>query len=183
MSVGAVAMSLSTIIVAGVVLLDRASSPVFVRRRGLGLPRGSSERFRVGTSHSALEPVVRSGLWASLSAAQCTILGVLDTFADGPTRTATLSYRAIMRYAGVRSHSTVSAAVKPLSNLKIIQAETAKDGDGFRACCTYRLCLDDPEFLLLANDSYKKQQEDASRERELRAVARRKRKAELRTRP
>ena len=69
------------------------------------------ERFRVGTGPPG-EMLVRSGIWASLTPAQRSILRVLETFADPRTHEVTISYRGMMRYAGVRSQSTVSSAIK-----------------------------------------------------------------------
>jgi len=69
------------------------------------------ERFRVGTG-SAVEMLVRSGIWASLTPAQRSLVPVLQTFADSQTDKVKISYRGMMRYAGVRSQSTVSIALK-----------------------------------------------------------------------
>jgi len=135
------------------------------------------ERHRVGTSASALETLIRSGIWASLTPAQRSIVPVLDTFADAGTCRVTISYRGMMRYGGVRSQSTVATALKRFRALRFLRVETHRDKDGLRACNTYALCFDDPEFLRLANDCRQRQTEQITQERDLRKNERRKRRA------
>jgi hypothetical protein len=134
------------------------------------------ERYRIGTSGPALDTLVRSGIWASLTPAQCKILPVLDTFAD-ETHRATISYRGMMRYAGIQSQSTVATALKRFRALRFLRVEVRRDGNGFRECNTYRLCFDDPDFIQLANDSRQRQAEQINQERAFREYARRQRKA------
>jgi hypothetical protein len=132
------------------------------------------ERFRV-VNGSTLGSLIRSGIWASFTPAQCKILPVLEEFADAQTRKVTISYRGIMRYSEVRSPSTVAAALRRFRSLRILSVETSRNDDGFRSCNSYRLTLDDPAFLTLANETYKKQKEAIAQERGLRAEARRQR--------
>jgi hypothetical protein len=69
-------------------------------------------RSRVGTSGFALENLVRSGLWASLTKSEIAALGVLLAYADSATGIAKISYRGIMRYAGIGSFTTVSRVLR-----------------------------------------------------------------------
>ena len=129
------------------------------------------ERFRVGTS-SALEMLVRSGIWASLTPAQRSIVPVLDTFSDPQTREVTISYRGIMRYAGVRRRSTVSGALKRFRALRFLCVESTRDSEGLRACNRYRLSFDDPDFSQLASECRQKHVDQIKGERALRKNAR-----------
>ena len=132
------------------------------------------ERFRAGTSGSRVEVLVRSRLWASLTPCQRSLIPVLETFADPLTHKAKISYRGMMRYAGLRSQSTVSVALKRFCALHFLRVESNRDGEGLRACNTYELCFDGAEFLSLANECYQRHREEIERERELRKAARKK---------
>jgi DNA-binding transcriptional ArsR family regulator len=134
------------------------------------------ERFRIGTSGSALDILIRCGVWASLTPAQRSILPVLDAFSDAD-RTLEISYRGLMRYAGVRSQSTISRALKRFQNLRVLSIVKARDEDGFRSCNRYRLTLDDPLFRETARRTQETQAEELALERELRARAKAERKA------
>jgi hypothetical protein len=131
-----------------------------------------SEVFRVGTSGTALEMLVRSGIWASLSPAQRSIIPVLETFADPQTHKVTISYRGMMRYAGIRSQSTVSTGLKRFQTLHFLRVERRWESDGLRACNTYHLCFDDPEFVEHANQHLLQQRDLIENERKLRRQAR-----------
>ena len=136
------------------------------------------ERFQVGRSSSGLEVLIRSGIWAcSLTPAQRSILPVLEAFAD--VGNVTISYRGIMRYSGVRSPSTVAAALRRFRSLRILAVETARAGDGLRACNSYQLTFDHPVFWKLANETYNAQKQAIAKERELRADARRQRRRSI----
>jgi hypothetical protein len=131
-------------------------------------------------SGSALDALIRSGIWASLTPAQCKILPVLDTFADTETQTTTISYRGMMRYAGVGSQSTVATALKRFQALRFLRVEPRTNDEGFRACSAYKLCFHDPEFLQLADSCRQSQKEQIDQEREIRRQEREKRKAATR---
>ena len=63
----------------------------------------------------------------------------------------TISYRGLMRYAGIGSHSTVATALKRFQALHIVHVHKGRTSDGLRACNVYQLTLDDPFFLRLAH--------------------------------
>lgn len=118
---------------------------------------------------------MRSGVWACLTRAQQAILPVLDTFAESDTGIAEISYRGLMRYAGVGSQSSVAAALKRFRQLNIVRIERNGTGDGFRACNRYRLTFDDPAFLEAAANIQQQHREEIKLERAFRAEARDKR--------
>jgi hypothetical protein len=135
------------------------------------------ERYRVAASGSYLETLIRSGIWATLTPAQRSIVPVLNIFADGETQRVTISYRGIMRYAGVRSQSTVATALKRFRALRFLLVEARRGRDGFRDCNSYRLRFDDPDFLQLARDCHQRHAEQIDQERAFRQKERQKRKA------
>jgi hypothetical protein len=137
------------------------------------------ERYRVGASDSALDALIRSGIWASLTPSQRSLIPVLNTFADTETHRVTISYRGMMRYAGVRSQSTVATALSRFRALRFLRAEARGDSDGLRACNTYQLCFDDPDFVQLANACHLRHEEQIKQEREYRKSQRRKRASHL----
>ncbi len=133
------------------------------------------EQFRVGASGLRFEVLVRCGIWASLTPSQRSLIPVLETFADPLTHKVTISYRGMMRYAGLRSQSTVSVALKRFRALRFLRVESGKDREGLRACNTYELCFDDAEFLAIANECFPRLRQEVEQERALRKSARRKR--------
>jgi hypothetical protein len=135
------------------------------------------EHVRVGTCGSPLELLVRSGVWASLTPAQRSIIPVLLIFTDLETGKATISYRGIMRHAGVQSQTTVAQALKRFEALHLLVVDRTHDGEGFRNCNSYRLCFDDPAFHEVATGLYRAQRQQIEHERELRREARRTREA------
>jgi len=120
---------------------------------------------------------VRSGVWASLLPSERSILGVLDVFSDGDA--VTISYRGLMRYAGIGSQSTVSSALKRFQNLHILQPNRKRTAAGLRACNSYRWTLDDPAFLSTVAEIRERQENEIKLERALRANAKAARKASL----
>ena len=132
------------------------------------------ERYKIGTSGSALETLVRSGIWASLTPSQRSLIPVLLVFADPETQKVTISYRGLMRYAGVRSQSTVSVALKRFRSLRMLGIESKRDVEGLRGCNVYRLCFDDAEFTAYASDCFGQHRERIESERELRSATRKK---------
>jgi|SRR5271166_548051 len=155
-------------------ITSRYNVPAVPKGTHIEHPERWHERFRVGTG-SSVEMLVRSGIWASLTPAQRSLIPVLETFADSQTRKVKISYKGLMRNAGVRSQSTVSSALKRFRALRFLRFETNRDSDGLRACGTYRLDWNDPDFLNIASDCYRRHSEQAEQERELRKISRRKR--------
>jgi hypothetical protein len=136
------------------------------------------EQSRVGASGSALEGLIRSGIWASLTPSQRSLIPVLEMFAD-TDRKITISYRGMMRFAGLGSQSTVATALKRFRTLRFLRVEARGNSDGLRACNTYQLCFDDADFIQLANACHRTQNLQITQEREFRKRERRKRAAQL----
>ena len=135
------------------------------------------ERFRIGAGAFPFDTLIRSGIWASLTPSQRSILPVLQTFAgNGSTdSTVTISYRGLMRYAGVGSHSTVATALKRFQALHLVHVQKGADNGGLRACNRYRLTFDEPAFLASANKELEKLRNEIALERQLRSSARQQR--------
>lgn len=129
------------------------------------------ERERIGTSASSLEYVIRSGVWASLSQAEKSLLPVLDMFADPTTHAVQISYQGMMRYSGIRSRATISAALRTFEKLHLVQTTKGKDA-GLRACGEYVLTFNDPDFIEYASSLSKQHRESIALERKLRSKAR-----------
>jgi hypothetical protein len=158
-------------------ITSRYEVPTVAKGEHIQHPGRWPERYRVGASGSALETLIRSGIWAALTPAQRSIVPVLNIFADAETHRVTISYRGIMRYAGVRSQSTVATALKRFRALRFLLVEARRDSDGFRDCNSYRLRFDDPDFLQLAKDCHQRHAEQIDQERAFRQKERQKRKA------
>jgi len=141
-----------------------------------GSPVGPRSRwpqnYRFGTSGSELELLARSGMWAQFTTTQKKILPVLLAFRDEETGLTEISYRGLMRYAGVGSPKSIARAVWGLHGLHALQAERGQRVGVVRGCSRYRLTLEDPEFLRLLNAVHLRQREEIERERAFRAEAR-----------
>ena len=121
--------------------------------------------YRVGYSGSHMEWLVRSGLWSELTASERSVLVVFDVFTDTETNDATISYRGIMRFAGIRSHTTVRRALRRFQQLGVLEIVRSVGGDGFRSVNSYRLTFDSPKFRSIVNEIYRRQREEIKLER------------------
>lgn len=148
--------------------------PVPSARRGRPLAQRASwpQHYRVGVTASEFELLVRSGLWAQLSPTQRTILPVLFAFQDSDTGLTTISYRGLMRFAGVGSPKSIALAVWRLQSLHVLKVERTAGAGVVRGCSSYRLTLDDPELIRLLNHIHRRQQAEIERERAFRAQLR-----------
>jgi len=158
-------------------IASRWNVPSIQKGKHLDRTQRWPERFRVGTTDSRLDGLIRSFIWASLTPAERSIFPVLNTYADRDGKV-TISYRGIMRYAGVRSPTTVATAIKRFQHLRMLSVQT-KNGDGFRECNSYRLTLDDTEFQALVSRTVKAQRKAIEEEKMLRAAARKQRRSLL----
>ena len=132
--------------------------------------------YQVGYSRSQMEWLVRSCLWSELAASERSILVVLDTFTDTETGEATISYRGIMRFGGIRSHTTVRRALRRFQQLGLLEINRGVGSDGFRSVNSYRLTFDSPSFRRVVNETYKRQREEIELERAFWVEERRRRK-------
>lgn len=132
-----------------------------------------SERWRsgrVGVSHFPFEELIRSGYWASLDDASRAILPALVCFADPSTGEAEISYKALARYSGKRSDTTISAVIKKFERLGLMKVFRANDGT-FRKCGRYRLDWGNEHFQSVIASSLETLKVDRDAERSLRAEA------------
>jgi hypothetical protein len=106
-----------------------------------------------------------------LSRAEKSLLPVLDMFADPATHAVQISYQGMMRYSGIRSRATISAALRTFEKLHLVQTTKAKNA-GLRACGVYVLTFNDPDFIEYASSLNKQHRESIALERELRSKAR-----------
>ncbi len=137
---------------------------------------------------SPTELLVRSGIWARLSPASQRLVPVLLAFAERGERNllnVKISYRGMMRYAGVGSHNSVSAALKELSDIAWLVKQPAKaaKGEVIRDTQTYTLTPFNDSLVEVANELFLHQREIIQAEREMRRQQRSERAAVLRQRP
>ncbi len=151
-------------------ICERFAVPSAKRGSPIG-PRSSwRPSYRVGTSGSELEILVRSGLWAQLTPTQQKILPVLLVCPD--TQIIEISYSDLMRYAGVGSRKSIARAVWGLHGLHALRVERGEAVGVVRSVNRYRLTLEDPGFLELLNRVHRRQREEIERERAFRREAR-----------
>jgi hypothetical protein len=107
---------------------------------------------RVGMSTFDLEYLVRSGFWASLGDAARALLVTIMTFADSLTGEATISYRALCRYSGKASRTTVAKVLYQFERIGLLQITRTAAGGGIRKVGSYRLTPDSPKFQALMGE-------------------------------
>jgi hypothetical protein len=129
-------------------------------------------RFRASDTVSVLETLVRSGLWSELTNAQRSILPALVTFAEPKTGVAEISYRGLMRFAGVGSQATIASALKVFQQMGFLRVEGAPGTGPTRRVNRYILTFDDPGFQSLVMTIYQQHTAEIALERALRAEAR-----------
>jgi len=83
-----------------------------------------------------------------------------------------------MRYSGVQSPSTVSAAIKRLKQLHLLEVYSGWDSGGFRRCNHYQLTPEHDKFKTLVDQIYQKHRAAIELEREYRKEQKKRRKAE-----
>ena len=151
--------------------------------RPAGKALASPAPYRVGVHGSEWEVIVRSGIWGAMTAAERSILVVLDYFKDPETALTRLSYRAIMRYSGVAKTGNVSEAIKELARMHALHILPGSRIGVTRECSTYRVTLTDPEFLEICNEIYTSARNEIAQEREYRASQKRERQRAARKLP
>lgn len=128
--------------------------------------------YRVGVSGSQWEVIVRSGMWGAMSAAERSILVVLDCFKDSETGITRMSYAAIMRYSGVASRTSVSKCLKQLARHHAIEVHHGARVGLVREASAYRVTLNDEKLLALCNEVFQRARGEIALEREYRAELR-----------
>jgi hypothetical protein len=152
-------------------IAQRFAVPDIKRGRPIG-SQSQANPYRVGVSGSDFEVLVRSGTFGQFSPAERSVLLTLLAFKDVETGVTRMSYRAIMRYAGVGSRANVSKALNLLQKLHAIQISRGPRVGVTRECNTYRVTLEDPRFLELCNSVYSAMKEEIERERTYRGELR-----------
>ncbi len=153
-------------------IADRFPVPDIPKGKHLRSAERWGSRERVGTSGFMLEDLVRSGFWSMLTKSERAVLVVLCCFAEPNSGAVTISYRGIMRFAGIGSYTTVSRVLGQFAKLSLMHVRKATDADGLRACNSYVLTFDHPVFLNILSDVHQRHQEEIQAERELRGERR-----------
>jgi len=149
-------------------IAERFSVPAVKAGRPIGNRPVDAIPFRVGVEGSDLEVLVRSGMFGQLSPAESRILVVLQMFRDSESGLTRLSYRAIMRYAGVGSRANVSRALAHLQRLHAIQISHGARVGLVRECSAYSVTLDDPKFLAACDEVFRAGRDEIAAERQYR---------------
>ena len=84
--------------------------------------------------------------------------------AERETGLTRMSYRRIMRYTGIGSHSTISKALKRLESIHLLKMYRGHDS-GLRAVNAYSLSAEDPRFQAIVTEIWRKQREEMELER------------------
>ncbi len=174
----------------GVLACDFASAVAWICDHFLvpqakrGSPIGPRSRWlpnwRVGTTGSEFELLVRSGFWSELTPTQRAILPVLAAFRDTETGLTTISYLGLMRYSGVRSSASIAKAISGFQRLHVLNVRPNHLVGVVRGCNSYQLTLEDPDLLRLMNERRRVHRDEIEREREFRKRARTSREKQLR---
>jgi hypothetical protein len=161
-------------------IAERFSVPNVKVGRPAGNALASPAPYRVGAHGSEWEVIVRSGIWGAMTAAERSILVVLDYFKNPETGLTLLSYRAIMRYSGVGKTGNVAGAIKELARMHALHVLPGSRVGVTRECSTYGVTLTDPKFLEICNETYASARKEIAQEREYRASQKAKRQRDAR---
>jgi len=128
-------------------------------------------RYRSGVNENLMTLLVRSGIWSDLTHAEQSVLAVLITFTDTQNGYAEISYRGIMRYAGVGSQATVAKAIRRFEQMRVLSVIRQPGGPLFRGVSQYILTVDDPASQALLTQRFTSMRQEIALEKELRAEA------------
>jgi hypothetical protein len=113
--------------------------------------------------------LVKSGIYADLTHAEQSVLTVLITFTDDQNRYAEISYRGLMRYAGIGSRATVAKAIQRFVRMHVLKLNHQSGQLPLRGVSRYTLTVDDPRFEELLMQRYTRMREEIALEKALRA--------------
>jgi len=143
---------------------------------------GERRPYQVGTEQP-IELLVRSGLWARLSAPAQGIVPVLLSFAEPSgfeTFQVEISYRGMMRYSGLKSFSAVSGALNQLAEIGWLRRPgNHARGEIVRETGAYVLTPLSDAVKELGNAIFQEERQTIQAERELREEQRRHRRAQM----
>lgn len=111
---------------------------------------------RVGVSSFPLESLVRTGFWASLDDAGRAVLVALVCFADPVTGNATISYRALCRYSGKASRTTIAKVLRHFERISLVKVIRGNDDEGLRCVGSYKLTMQSEQFQTLLADVHER---------------------------
>ena len=149
-------------------LADRWQIPQVPRGKHTQRRNPQARCVRIGTSGFPFEDLVMTGFWAMLSKAAKSLLVTLLVFTDPDTHWATLSFRALRRYAGL-SFRGVTNAVRELRRIALLEVEACPCpglAAPLRPCNRYRLNFEAPAFLELRAAVHQKHISEIQYERE-----------------
>lgn len=116
--------------------------------------------------------LVQSGIWGMLSDPSTRVVAVLRHFAhqnEGqPTYRVTMSFRAISRHSGIKSHSAIAKAIRELTEIGWLTRENKRSASPIRPVNTYVLTPDSDALRERANSLARQRKDEIEAERELR---------------
>jgi hypothetical protein len=118
---------------------------------------------------------VQSGLWATIPAAQQSVLVALLSFIDPFTLEGQVSNRGLLRYSGRGSASTICAAIRTAERMNFLRVERQagpRQDWPMRSCNTFILTPNDPRFCALAETVARQHREEVEVERAARKAGR-----------
>jgi hypothetical protein len=131
-----------------------------------------------------IELLVKSGIWAVLcppAQRVAPVLFCLATRGERDTFNVKISDRALMRYSGVKSFSSLGKAKRQLEEIEWLEclADEFKAGEVLRSVSTYGLTPYSDGLMELANEMAAQNRQEVAAEREMRRQQRRARRAAL----
>jgi hypothetical protein len=122
-----------------------------LKGRPSGLTRGRPYRVGIGDE---LEPLIRSGLFATLSAKAQGILFVIRSLRDDKNR-ARLPYATLRRFTGIGSDTTIKDATGELEAIHIVKIEKGRTA-GLEPENVYVYTPNDPRLIQSIQDTAEK---------------------------
>jgi len=155
-------------------IAERFPVPTVPHGKHIGKTQRWNPFYRVGTSHTQFELLVRSGIWGELTPAQKSLLPVLDVFTNDDTGDACISYRGMMRYSGIGSSATIRTALRRYQQLGLLEIERGVSG-GFCSVNSYCLTFDSSKFRGIINETFRRLRDEIELERAFWAEERKRR--------
>jgi DNA-binding HxlR family transcriptional regulator len=131
----------------------------------------------------AIGLLVQSGIWARLSEATKAIVPVMHHFGEREEGSTTyrlkMSYRAISRYGGIKSHNAIIKAIRELEEIHWLERLPSKSNSAIQPVRVYRLTPESDELMEAANAMAKQMRGEIETEREIRAQKKEERRRQL----
>jgi hypothetical protein len=126
----------------------------------------------VGLANFPLENLVRAGLWAAFKDAERAVLVAILCFVDPVARTAEISHRALCRYAGKASRTTIAKVIERFEHIGLVEVTQAKTREGIRQVSTYKLTMNSEKFENALSECYQRFKVERDQERQYRSELR-----------